>query len=127
MDSQKFFYCKHCGNLVGLINNAGVPLNCCGEPMTELVANTADAAQEKHVPDVKAEGNIIKVQVGEIPHPMAQEHHIAWVYLQTDHGGQRKCIRVGGPPVTEFAVTENEKPLAVFAYCNLHSLWKKEL
>ena len=81
---QKFFLCKHCGNLVGLLNNAGVPLICCGEPMVELVPNTTDAAQEKHVPVVTAKGREISVNVGSAAHPMTQEHHIAWIYLQTN-------------------------------------------
>lgn len=124
---QRFFYCKHCGNLIGMIHSAGVPVVCCGEPMTELHANTSDAAQEKHVPEVIVENGRVKVQVGSTPHPMVQEHHIAWVYLQTSKGGQRKMMTLNADPKMEFAVTEDEEPVAVYAYCNLHSLWKKEL
>ncbi len=123
---QKFFLCKHCGNLVGLLNNAGVPMICCGEPMVELVPNTTDAAQEKHVPVVTAKGSEITVNVGSAAHPMTQEHHIAWVYLQTNQGGHRKSPNENGAPEVHFALTEGEKPLAVFAYCNLHGLWKTD-
>lgn len=123
---QKFFLCKHCGNLVGLLNNAGVPMICCGEPMVELVPNTTDAAQEKHVPVVTAKGREISVNVGSAAHPMTQEHHIAWVYLQTNQGGHRKSLEIDRAPEVRFALTEGEKPLAVFAYCNLHGLWKTE-
>lgn len=123
---QKFFLCKHCGNLVGLLNNAGVPMICCGEPMVELVPNTTDAAQEKHVPVVTAKGREISVNVGSAAHPMTQEHHIAWVYLQTNQGGHRKSLEADEAPEVRFALTEGEKPLAVFAYCNLHGLWKTE-
>lgn len=122
-----FFYCKHCGNLIGVIHHSGVPIICCGEPMTALNANTADAAQEKHVPAVTVEGSRVSVSVGSMPHPMADEHHISWVYLQTDRGGQRKMLTIGGDPKVEFAITQDEHPVAAYAYCNLHSLWKKDL
>lgn len=125
--NQRFFYCKHCGNLVGMLHSSGVPIICCGEPMTELQANTQEASLEKHVPDVKVEGRRVQVQVGSIPHPMGAEHHIAWVYMQTNKGGQRHMLTLDKEPVTEFALDDGEEPVAVYAYCNLHSLWKKSL
>ena len=57
---------------------------------------------------------------------MVEEHHIVWVYLQTDRGGQRKCLEVGKAPTVTFALAD-EKPIAAYAYCNLHGLWKKEI
>ena len=120
---QKFFICKHCGNLVGMIHNAGVKIICCGEPMTELVPNTTDAAGEKHLPVVEVSGKQVTVSIGSVPHPMAEEHHIAWVYLQTAKGGQRKSLPVGGEPKVTFLPADDE-PVAAFAYCNLHGLWK---
>jgi len=126
MKEQKFFLCKHCGNLVGLVDNAGVPLVCCGEQMAELTPNTVDASKEKHVPTVKVSGNEVAVEVGSAPHPMLAEHHIPWVYLQTDQGGQRKNLSAPAEPKVRFALTDNDRPVAVFAYCNLHGLWKAD-
>ncbi|MEG0693663.1 MAG: desulfoferrodoxin family protein [Oscillospiraceae bacterium] len=126
MCEQKFFRCDHCGNLIGLINNAGVPLICCGEEMRELMANTTEASTEKHIPDVKIFEDIISVQIGSTIHPMLDEHHIEFIYLQTENGGQRKCLRVGNEPVAVFKVVD-DKPIAVFEYCNLHGLWKIDL
>lgn len=123
---HKFYRCRHCGNLVGLIENAGVPMICCGEPMEELKPNTVDAAQEKHVPVVTKQGNELRVDVGEVLHPMEEKHSIQWVYLQTKRGGQRKGFDPGDKPEAVFCVTDDE-PVAVFAYCNLHGLWKTEL
>ena len=122
----KFYICKHCGNIVGLIHNAGVPLVCCGEKMSELVPNTTEAATEKHLPVVEMDGNIVKVSVGSVEHPSTEEHYIAWVYLETAHGGQRKAIKPGDKPEVSFALQDDEL-IAVYAYCNLHGLWKKEL
>lgn len=122
----KFYICKHCGNIVGLIHNAGVPLVCCGEKMSELVPNTTEAATEKHLPVVEMDGNIVKVSVGSVEHPSTEEHYIAWVYLETAHGGQRKAIKPGDKPVVSFALQDDEL-IAVYAYCNLHGLWKTEI
>lgn len=107
---QKFFICKHCGNLVGMIHNAGVKIICCGEPMTELVPNTTDAAGEKHLPVVEVSGKQVTVSVGSVPHPMTEEHHIAWVYLQTAKGGQRKSLPVGGEPKVTFLLEDDRAP-----------------
>lgn len=123
---HKFYRCRHCGNLVGLIENAGVPMICCGEPMEELKPNTADGAQEKHVPVVTKQGDKLRVDVGEVFHPMEEKHSIQWVYLQTQRGGQRKGFDPGDKPEAVFCVIDDE-PVAVFAYCNLHGLWKTEL
>lgn len=123
MSEKKFYICKHCGNLVGMIYNSGVPMMCCGEPMQELVANTVDAAKEKHVPVVEIDGSTVKVKVGSVEHPMTEAHHIAWIYIETEHGGQRKKLAVTGKPEAEFALTADDKVVGVYEYCNLHGLW----
>ena len=123
---MKFFVCEHCGNLVGVIHDAGVPMMCCGQKMTQLVPGTVEASVEKHLPVVTVDGDKVKVEIGSVAHPMAEEHSILWVYLQTDKGGQRKNLAVGEAPVAEFSLLD-EKPVAVYAYCNLHGLWKTEV
>jgi len=123
---ERFYICEHCGNLIGMIHDAGVPMMCCGQKMTKLEPGTTEASLEKHIPLVKVEGNTVKVEVGSVAHPMVEEHSILWVYLQTDRGGQRKNLEVGAEPVVTFALAE-EKPVAVYAYCNLHGLWKADI
>lgn len=124
---QKFYICKHCGNIATLIKDSGVPIVCCGENMSELKANTSDGAQEKHVPVAVTDGSKITVTVGSVLHPMLAEHHIAWIYLLTDLGCQMKYLKVGGEPKASFTLSEGETPVAVYEYCNLHGLWKLEL
>ena len=112
--ATKFYKCEHCGNVVIKVVDSGVPLVCCGEKMKELVANTVDASQEKHVPVVtRVDDCSIKVEVGSVPHPMTPEHHIAFIYVETENGGVR--------------IDLTDKPEAVYEYCNLHGLWKTEL
>lgn len=122
-NGQKFFICRHCGNLIGLIFNKGVPLVCCGEQMEVLVPNTSDGAGEKHVPVITVSGNKVSVDIGSVEHPMTDEHHIEWVYLETKSGGQRKSYFPGNKPHVEFVLTDDDEVISAFEYCNLHGLW----
>lgn len=126
MCENRFFVCEHCGNIVGIVHDAGVPLMCCGQKMKQLEPGTVEASTEKHIPVVSVEGDIVKVSIGAAPHPMTEEHSIQWVYLQTDRGGQRKCLNPGDEPAVSFALV-GEKPVAVYAYCNIHGLWKTDI
>lgn len=121
---QKFFICEHCGNIIAMVKDKGVPVVCCGQKMTELVAGTTDAAVEKHVPVYSVEGNKVLVKVGDVEHPMLDEHYIEWVSLQTKSGNQRKALNPGDAPEVCFAICDGDEVEAVYAYCNLHSLWK---
>lgn len=124
---MKFYICNHCKNIIGKIQDKGIPVVCCGEKMAELVPNTTEAATEKHIPVASAEGNLITVQIGSTLHPMTEEHLIQWVYLETEEGGQRKSLKAGDKPEVVFALSPSDKAKAVYAYCNLHGLWKADL
>lgn len=121
-ENQRFYICRHCENLTGMIHSSGVPIICCGEPMQALKANTVDASREKHIPAAEKDGDSISVRVGSVDHPMTDEHLIQWIYLETENGGQRKKLSAGDEPKVVFSLT-GEKPVAVYAYCNLHGLW----
>jgi superoxide reductase len=121
----KFFRCELCGNIVELIHNGGGELVCCGQPMKELVASTADAATEKHVPVAEQDGDKVVVKVGSTAHPMTEEHYIQWIAAVTEDGIFRKHLKPGDKPEVTF---ENlGKVVAYYEYCNLHFLWKLEL
>jgi len=121
-----FYICRRCGNIINKIKDTGVPVMCCGQPMERLEANTTEASTEKHIPKVTCEGSTLKVDVGSVLHPMAEEHYIEWVYVETENGGFRREFKPGDPPTLTFELG-NEKPKAVYAYCNLHGLWAVEL
>lgn len=123
--ATKFYKCRHCGNVITKVVDSTVPVVCCGEKMEELIANTVDASAEKHVPVVtKIDDCNIKVEVGSVAHPMLPEHHIAFIYVETENGG----IRVDLKDKPEAVIcTCSDKPVAVYEYCNLHGLWKTEL
>ena len=126
MKNVKYYICPHCGNIVEMIHDAGVNPVCCGQKMKELVPGSVDASAEKHVPEVKVAEGIVEVNVGAVDHPMVDVHWIEWVQLVFDKGSYRKWLNPGEAPNVKFLL-EGEKPLAVYAYCNLHGLWKKEL
>ncbi len=127
MNKIRFFTCEHCKNIITMIEDKGVSTVCCGEDMKELVPNTTDGAGEKHVPVVSVEGSKVVVKVGEVTHPMQDEHHISWIYLETTEGGQIKYLPHTGEPEAVFALADGEKAVAAYEYCNLHGLWKAEL
>lgn len=119
----KFYICSHCGNLITFIKESGAPIICCGDPMTKLEANSTDAATEKHVPVINKEDNCIKVVVGEVMHPMLEEHFIEWIACVADGKVDFRYLSPGDEPSAHFcAVTSG----IVYAYCNLHGLWKAE-
>lgn len=121
---MKFYICEHCGNIIAKVKDTGVPVMCCGQKMTEIVPGTSDGAVEKHVPVYEVAGNIVTVRVGSVEHPMVAEHYIEWVFLQTKQGNQRKPLHPGDRPEVKFAICEGDEVEAVYAYCNLHGLWK---
>lgn len=124
---KKFFRCQHCGNIVEMVHESGVPVVCCGEPMVELVPNTTDAATEKHVPVIAVNGKEVVVNVGEVEHPMIPEHHIEVIILETTLGSQKKYLDPAGKPVAKFALLDGEQVVAAYEYCNLHGFWKYAL
>ena len=122
-----FYKCKHCGKVVMMLEDNGVPTICCGEPMEELVANTEEAAHEKHIPVLIEEDGFVRVQVGEVAHPMLEAHYIGFVVVHTDQGYKVKHLKAGMAPEAKFAILDNEIVFSAYAYCNLHGLWKKSV
>lgn len=125
---MKFFRCKLCGQIVGMIKETGVPMICCGEEMEEIVPLTKEEGlTEKHVPVFKVSNNKVITNIGSIPHPTTSEHHIEWVALVTSKGNQRKCLKPGDAPSVMFMIDDDEEVQEIYAYCNLHSLWKAKV
>ena len=103
---QKFYICKHCGNIIVMIRDKGVPVCCCGEKMTEIHPGTAEASGEKHIPVYE------------------MEHYIEWICLETEHGIQYTHLDPDDKPKAKFSLCEGDEVRAVYAFCNQHSLWR---
>ena len=120
----KYYVCEHCGNVVEKVVDKKVPVVCCGQKMRELLPGEVDAAVEKHVPVYQVRDGKVIVDVGSVAHPMSEEHYIQWVSLQTKHGVQRKRLEPNSEPHVCFSLCEDDEVEAVYAYCNLHGLWR---
>ena len=120
---MKLYKCMHCGNVVEKVLDKGVPVVCCGEPMVELVANTTDAATEKHVPVLSIEGDVLTAKVGEVAHPMTEEHLITAIFAVVGN----KVLTADDEPVATIALGGYKGTVEVYEYCNLHGLWKAEI
>jgi len=120
---NEVYKCNICGNIVEVVHSGVGELVCCGAPMQLKEENVEEAATEKHIPVVEATENGVKVTVGEVLHPMTEEHHIEWIEIIADGRVYRKNLKAGDEPVAEFCVKAEE--MTARAYCNLHGLWKK--
>ena len=125
MTNRKYLLCTHCKNMVGVINDSGVKIVCCGEPMMELEVGKVEASHEKHIPDAKYADGKIRVSVGSVEHPMLPEHYIEWIAIASNGTTMRKALKPGDKPYAEFAVEPGI--YTVYAYCNLHGLWAAEI
>ena len=121
---QKFLKCNKCGNIVAAVHESGVPVMCCGQKMEVIAPNTVDASHEKHVPVYEVKDNKVYVEVGSVAHPMIPEHYIEWVSIETKQGNQRKQLSPNTDPKVCFTLCEDDEVIAVYAYCNLHGLWR---
>lgn len=123
----KFFRCNTCGNVIVKIVDSGVPPHCCGKEMTELVPKTEDVGTEKHLPVVtRVDECTLRIEIGSVPHPMESDHFIQWIYVETKKGGQFVKLPPNGTACACFCIC-NDEPIAVYEYCNVHGLWKKDL
>jgi len=120
---NEVYKCDICGNIVVVLHSGGGTLVCCGQPMTLLEERTVDTGSEKHVPVIEAVEGGVKVSVGSVAHPMAENHYIQWIEVQTDKGEVfRKFLKPGEAPEAFFACSP--EGLKAREYCNLHGLWK---
>ena len=127
-ENVRFYKCKNCENVIGLIHGNSENISCCGEKMELLHANSTDAATEKHIPFVNIEDNTLFISVGEVLHPMTDEHYISRIYVLDDLGNMQKIsLNSSDTPEVSVRFNENAKKLKIYSYCNLHGLWKKEI
>lgn len=120
---MRFYICRNCGNFVEVIEESNRPMSCCGRYMEEVIPGRTDASKEKHVPVIQIDGNKVTVEVGSKLHPMEKNHYIEWICIETTKGTARKNLAPEEEPKAEFILDKDEKLVAAYAYCNLHSLW----
>ena len=121
-EKLQIYKCQACGNIVEVLHAGGGNLVCCGARMKKLDPQTADAATEKHVPVIEKVDGGIKVKVGSIPHPMAEEHYIEWIEIDAEGMTSRRFLKPGDAPEAIFAVDADS--ITAKEHCTVHGLWK---
>lgn len=119
---SELYKCEICGNIVEILHTGATALVCCGQEMKLLDENTTDAATEKHVPVIEETENGYKVVVGEVEHPMVDNHYIEWIELITENEVHTKFLNPGEKPEAVFMT--NAAKVTAREYCNLHGNWK---
>lgn len=122
-----FYRCETCGKIIAVLSGAEVPTVCCGKPMAKMETNKVDGVYEKHVPVFRLDGNTLHVDVGSVPHPMLEAHHISWIGLRTKNGFQFRELRWDDEPRACFTVPKGDRAEEILAYCNLHGLWSTQI
>ena len=123
-EKVKFYKCPICGNIIELIEGNAISIICCGQKISELTANTVDASVEKHVPTYEKNDTEIVVKVGEIEHPMEEKHYIMWIAQVTDNSITRVELKPNEKPIARFPYVKGS---VLYAYCNIHGLWKTNI
>lgn len=112
--------CKHCNAIVKVVNDSDC-ISCCGNKMEDIIPNSVDAAIEKHVPEYEIQGDKIIVKVN---HVMEDDHYIEWISMVSDKKENMVYLKPGEVAEVEFTYTPNS---TLYAYCNKHSVWKKDV
>ena len=115
--------CLKCGAIVKVIDDCNCPcgISCCGEEMKALVPNSVDAAIEKHVPVYEIKDGKIEARVN---HVMEEDHYIEWIAVVYDEKEVCFYFKPGDEPVVW---AEYVPGSTIYAYCNKHGLWKKDV
>lgn len=119
---NEVYKCDDSGMLVEILVDGSNPPQCCGNDMKLLTENTVDAAQEKHVPVIEKVDGGFKVKVGEVAHPMQDDHWIVLIEVMADGKVYRQYLNPGDAPEATFPIEADS--VTAREYCNLHGLWK---
>jgi superoxide reductase len=119
------YRCDVCENIVCVLSAGSESLVCCNVPMKLLNEKQLEDGSIKHRPIIEKLEGTVKVKVGEVPHPMEENHHIEWVELITDNQRFIQFLQPGDKPEAEFPVDATSKSdIKARSYCNIHGLWK---
>lgn len=125
---MKFYKCKTCGKIVMVTKDGAGELVCCGQPMEEIIPHTIEfEGNEKHIPVYSQMNRKVNVKIGSILHPSFDDHYIEWIMVVTNKGHHLTVLKPGEIPEAQFKLAKDEKILAIYEYCSIHSLWKLEV
>lgn len=123
---NKIYKCDKCNNIIMMIKDKDIPIICCGQQMRELVPTVNDSAKDKHLSEIEFIKNTLKVKISKERYPETEQHNIDWVYVETTDGAQLKYFKKDKEPELDFALTNGDHPVKIYAYCNKHGLIQLE-
>ena len=123
---NEIYRCNVCGNMAEMVHSGMGVMICCDNPMELLEATKKDEGGQKHIPVIKIEDNKVIVDVGEVPHPMEEEHWINFIELCVKDQIFRQELKPGDKPSATFDVISESEKVTARIYCNLHGLWPSD-
>ena len=123
MQNLNLYKCMKCNTLIQQLDESNANIECCNTKMTKIEANTFEASTEKHIPIYELSNSEIIVTIGEIEHPMEEDHYIEWISAVADNYEVTKYFTPGEMPKLVCKYVEGMK---LYAYCNKHGLWKAD-
>lgn len=126
---NEIYKCDICGNVINILRGRAGELVCCGKNMKLENEKNEEGGMEKHIPvaeKILNSENSWIIKVGEVEHPMSEEHFIEWIEVLTS---DKKVIRIflnpEDKPITK--IQTKFKIIQIRTYCNIHGLWKLDL
>ena len=120
----EIYKCEICGNVVEILDGGAGSLVCCGEEMKHLSAQTEETMKEKHKPVLTIIDKDVTIKVGEIPHPMTEEHYIEFIEAISLDGKYLKRKYLEPKEAAELKFVCNSNTMKTRELCNIHGLWE---
>lgn len=121
---MKMYKCLKCNNIFELLNGNINNIKCCDSTPVLIKTNNSDGAGEKHLPLCKIEDDMVIVKIGEVEHPMEEDHYIEWISAEYSDSTIKYYLK---PSMTPTVTFDYEPGMTIYAYCNKHGLWSKKI
>ena len=126
VEINQIYKCFTCGNIVEVASAGAGTLVCCNEEMELLTPEIKEEGGVKHIPVIEKVDEGISVKLGEVPHPMDEDHYINFIILTDGEQVYRANLKPGDEPKAIFKVDGEVSDFKACAYCNVHGLWQSQ-
>lgn len=116
MKKTVWYVCPACGNVIHSMGDAVI--SCCGITIPPAVEEEPDAAHEIIVERIEDEFYV------HINHPMSKDHYISFIAYRTDKNIQFEKMYQESEAACHFKIAGHG---TIFAYCNRHGLYSKDI
>ena len=119
----KILKCDDCGSIIQVLAEGDEKV--CSDHMLEFPVQTAGEKAPKHKPVVEIDGDKVTVKVGEVAHPMDDDHYIQFLIVEAGNAQYAKCFAPGDVAEATFIIPDAGDVVA-YEFCNQHGLWSSE-